>query len=83
MDPAQVRALYRGFLREARKFTDYNVREYIKRRSRQGFRQSGNAAEAFATGKEQLEVVKRQTVVYSLYAPSLKNVMEIGKARKA
>jgi hypothetical protein len=35
------------------------------------------AAAAFAEGKKQLEVAKRQAVVYSLYAPKAKNIMEI------
>jgi hypothetical protein len=32
---------------------------------------------AFAKGKQQLEVAKRQAVVYSLYAPKAKSVMEL------
>ncbi|KAH7288915.1 hypothetical protein KP509_31G049600 [Ceratopteris richardii] len=79
---AEVKALYRAFLREASKFPNYNIREYVKRRSRQGFLQNQNIAPELATaifseGKQLLEVAKRQTVVYSLYAPEVKNVMEL------
>eukprot|EP00249_Psilotum_nudum_P009198 c21773_g1_i1 orf=467-730(-) len=74
----EVRSLFRSLLREARKFSDYNIREYVKRRSKEGFRQLDiDPALAFSQGKEQLEVVKRQSVVYSIYAPRVKNVMEV------
>ena len=39
--------------------------------------QPAAAAVAFAKGKQQLEVAKRQAVVYSLYAPKAKRVMEL------
>ncbi|MCO5570879.1 hypothetical protein L7F22_024608 [Adiantum nelumboides] len=80
---AEVKALLRAFLREARKFSDYNIREYVKRRSRQGFHQHQHAsspevaATAFSEGRELLDVAKRQAIVYSLYAPKVKNIMEI------
>ncbi|KAH7288866.1 hypothetical protein KP509_31G047400 [Ceratopteris richardii] len=84
---AEVKALFRAFLREARKFPDYNIREYVKRRSRQGFHQNQNivpelATAAFAEGRELLEVAKRQAVVYSLYAPKVKNIMELKHVEK-
>ncbi|KAB2610352.1 LYR motif-containing protein 4 [Pyrus ussuriensis x Pyrus communis] len=63
---AEVLTMFRSFLRVVRKFTDYNIREYTKRR----------AVDAFH-GKAQLEVAKRQAVIYSLYAPKLKSVMEV------
>ncbi|KAK9924973.1 hypothetical protein M0R45_033314 [Rubus argutus] len=77
---AEVLQLYRSFLRVARKFTDYNIREYTKRRATDAFRQNRNVSDpcaAFADGKAQLEVASRQAVVYSLYAPKLKSVMEV------
>ncbi|KAI5053947.1 hypothetical protein GOP47_0031160 [Adiantum capillus-veneris] len=79
----EVKALFRALLREARKFSDYNIREYVKRRSRQGFHQHQHvsspevAATAFSEGRGLLDVAKRQAIVYSLYAPKVKNIMEI------
>jgi LYR motif-containing protein 4 len=82
---AEVLSLLRSLLRTASKFNDYNVREYVKRRSLDAFRENkslsdpSSLASAFSDGKAQLEVAKRQAVVYSLYAPKVKNIMEIGK----
>ncbi|KAL3690549.1 hypothetical protein R1sor_016858 [Riccia sorocarpa] len=77
--PAEAKALFKAFLREARKFPNYNIREYVKRRAKEGFRECQSitdpsaAAAAFADGKQQLEVAKRQSIVYiSLCSPSEK-----------
>ena len=79
---AEVRSLFRSLLREARKYEDYNIREYVKRRAKQGFHlhKSDNpevATSAFLEGKEMLNVAKRQATVYSLYAPKIKSIMEV------
>ncbi|XP_068336252.1 uncharacterized protein [Pyrus communis] len=80
---AEVLTMFRSFLRVARKFTDYNIREYTKRRAVDGFRLNRNLSDpsaissAFSDGKAQLEVANRQALVYSLYAPKLKSVMEV------
>ncbi|OAY84055.1 LYR motif-containing protein 4 [Ananas comosus] len=80
---AEVLGLLRSLLRTAAKFSDYNVREYVRRRSLDGFRENKElydpaaAAAAFAAAKSQLEVARRQAVVYSLYAPKVKSVLEI------
>ncbi|XVF54384.1 hypothetical protein PTKIN_Ptkin05aG0176900 [Pterospermum kingtungense] len=72
---AEVLHLYRSLLRVARQFCDYNIREYTKRRTIDGFRENkmlndpSQLAAAFSDGKAQLEVAKRQAIVYSLYAP--------------
>ncbi|KAI6683187.1 hypothetical protein NL676_029100 [Syzygium grande] len=79
----EVLALFRSLLRTARAFCDYNVREYAKRRAADGFRRNRGLADpsaisaAFSDGKGQLEVARRQAVVYSLYAPEVKSVMEL------
>ncbi|WOL15451.1 LYR motif-containing protein 4B-like [Canna indica] len=79
---AEVLSLLRSLLQTARKFSDYNIREYAKRRTVDGFRENKELcdpsaiATAFADGTSQLELVKRQAAVYSLYAPSVKSVME-------
>ncbi|XP_021893267.1 LYR motif-containing protein 4 [Carica papaya] len=80
---SEVLSLYRSLLRAAREFCDYNIREYTKGRTIHGFRENRNltnpseVSAAFAEGKKQLEVAKRQAVVYSLYAPKTKSVMDV------
>ncbi|XP_062216160.1 uncharacterized protein LOC133916490 [Phragmites australis] len=80
---AEVLSLLRSLLRSARQFSDYNIREYTRRRAADAFRENRAladapaAAAAFAEGKKQLEVAKRQAVVYSLYAPKAKSIMEM------
>jgi LYR motif-containing protein 4 len=81
---SEVLSLFRSFLRTSKQFSDYNIREYTRRRAADAFRENRAladdapaAAAAFAEGKKQLEVAKRQAVVYSLYAPKAKNIMEI------
>lgn len=79
----EILCLYRSLLRTARQFCDYNIREYAKRRTIDAFRQNQNLTDpssisaAFSDGKTQLDIAKRQAVVYSLYAPKMKSVMEI------
>ena len=82
--PAQARELYRALVREARKFSNYNVREYMKRRTAAGFQAHHHAASdpaaaaaAYAAGKEQLQLAKRQAIVYNLYAPRMKSIMDL------
>ncbi|KAI3454830.1 hypothetical protein Pfo_011493 [Paulownia fortunei] len=80
---SEVLSLFRSLMRTAREFTDYNVREYAKRRTVDAFRHNrllsdaAEAATAFAYGKSQLGVAKRQALVYSLYSPSVKSVMDV------
>ncbi|KAF3324038.1 LYR motif-containing protein 4 [Carex littledalei] len=80
---AEILSLLRSLLRTASKFNDYNLREYVKRRSLDAFRENKSLsdpsllASSFSDGKAQLEVAKRQVVVYSLYAPKVKSIMEI------
>ncbi|OVA12149.1 Complex 1 LYR protein [Macleaya cordata] len=79
----EILSLFRSLLRTARIFSDYNIREYTKQRTIDGFRQSRDlsnpsfVSSAFSYGKSQLEIAKRQSIVYSLYAPNAKNIMEI------
>ncbi|KAL8123613.1 uncharacterized protein LOC141717753 [Apium graveolens] len=80
---SQIISLFRSLLRTSRQFSDYNIREYSKRRTIDAFRMNkllsdpSAAAAAFSDGKSQLEVAKRQVLVYSLYAPKVKSVMEL------
>ncbi|KAF5741816.1 LYR-like [Tripterygium wilfordii] len=83
---SETLGLYRALLRTARQFRDYNIREYTKRRTIDAFRNNQNLTDsssvsaAYSDGKAQLEVAKRQAIVYSMYAPKVKSVMEIKQA---
>ncbi|KAI4343930.1 hypothetical protein L6164_011219 [Bauhinia variegata] len=80
---SEVLSLFRALLRTSREFCDYNVKEYTKRRTIDGFRQNqtlsdpASVASAYSDGKAQLEIARRQAIVYSLYAPKIKNIMEL------
>lgn len=65
-------ALYRALARAGRGFNDYNVREYVRRRGREGFEEhrearGADAARAIERGTEALAVVRRQAGVFALY----------------
>ena len=81
-------ALFRNLLREGGRIRDYNFRSYAKRRARLGFEQSRDLRpgaehdKAFAFGREQLELVRRQAVMSSMYTHE-KSVMEsIAESRR-
>ncbi|KAA8542523.1 hypothetical protein F0562_023675 [Nyssa sinensis] len=79
---AEILSLFRSLLRTARDFADYNIREYSKRRTIDAFRQNKDLPDplsvsaAYSDGKSQLEVARRQAIVYALYAPKVKSIME-------
>ncbi|KGN64034.1 hypothetical protein Csa_014098 [Cucumis sativus] len=80
---SEILSLFRSLLRTARQFPDYNIREYIKRRTIDSFRENQTLSDAssissvYAGGRAQLEVAKRQAIVYSLYAPKVKSIMDV------
>jgi hypothetical protein len=80
---AEVIHLFKTLMREASKFTNYNIREYVKRRVKEEFVKNASAtdpsaaAAAYVNGQKQLQVVKRQSVVYALYAPRTKSIMDL------
>ncbi|KAK9805379.1 hypothetical protein WJX73_008563 [Symbiochloris irregularis] len=79
----EVRALYRAFLKEGQKFPNYNIRQYVKRktqadfRAHQGEQDSELLAQILSSAKAELEVVRRQALVFHLYARKQKSVMDI------
>lgn len=83
MAKGEVLALMRSLLRAGRQFPSYNMRHYVLRRTVEGFRENRRLAgevevqSALEEGRKQLDVVKRQGVVYKLYAPSLPSIMDI------
>ncbi|KAF9583442.1 LYR motif-containing protein 4 [Lunasporangiospora selenospora] len=70
---SQVLGLYRSLLHHSSKFAAYNFRDYAVRRTRDAFHAAKNETdpakiEALITkGKEQLEVVRRQSLISQLY----------------
>ncbi|KAL1541677.1 hypothetical protein AAHA92_25869 [Salvia divinorum] len=86
----EVLSLFRSLMRTAREFTDYNIREYTKRRTVDAFRHNrklsdpAEVAAAFADGKSQLGVAKRQAVPLAIYQDSMKEIknMEIDAFRQ-
>ncbi|KAK4779157.1 hypothetical protein SAY86_006685 [Trapa natans] len=82
---SEVLSLFRCLLRTGRDFCDYNVREYTKRRTIDAFRSNRSLSDqqsvsaAYADGKEQLAIAKRQAIVYSLYSPKVKSIMELNQ----
>ncbi|KAL8130545.1 hypothetical protein V2J09_019700 [Rumex salicifolius] len=79
----EILSLLRSLLRVASSFSDYNIREYTKRRAIDGFRinkeltDASAIASAFADGAAQLKVARRQSLVYHLYAPKEKSIMDL------
>ncbi|GKZ00829.1 LYR motif-containing protein 4 [Mayamaea pseudoterrestris] len=72
--------LYRALMRQAKTVNDYNFRMYAIRRVKAGFvknrtLKSDEATAALHDGRLQLDVLRRQAVLGSLY-PSAKSVME-------
>ncbi|PWA97337.1 complex 1 LYR protein [Artemisia annua] len=80
---SQILSLFRSLLRTSHQFPDYNIREYTKRRTIDSFRTNKTLSEpslisaVFDEGQSQLQVAKRQAVVYSLYAPKIKSIMDV------
>lgn len=66
--------LYRQMLRAAKRFNNYNFREYALRRTREDFRKNKTASDVnviaslIQEAKRDLEVLERQSVINSLYA---------------
>ena len=84
---APVLALYRSLLRASSGFTNYNFRAYALRSVRDRFRANVGLSDAEAVaaalhdGRQQLELVKRQTVISQLF-PQEAHAMEWGNTRK-
>mmetsp|Transcript_647 Transcript_647/g.829 ORF Transcript_647/g.829 Transcript_647/m.829 type:complete len:93 (-) Transcript_647:705-983(-) len=80
MNRGQVLALYRKFLREARKMQDYNMSSYFERRARHGFREkmyvktAEEREAAYRYGMEEFGVLQRCVFLSNLY-PSSESVM--------
>jgi signal-transduction protein with cAMP-binding, CBS, and nucleotidyltransferase domain len=69
----QVRSLFRSLLRQSSQFSNYNFREYARRRTRDAFREHQNETEErriqelIQDGLQNLRMLKRQTVISQFY----------------
>ncbi|CAI7918169.1 unnamed protein product [Closterium sp. NIES-54] len=81
--PLAVRSLFRTLLREAHRFRNYNVRHYASRRIREGFAENKDIADpekaeaAYEEGVRAAAMVRRQVVVYNMYAAPQRSIMEL------
>ena len=76
-----VLSLYKNLLKEARKFSDYNYREYFVRRIQDTFRNHMitvvRIEKLIADGNRNLEMLKRQTAIDNMYhSKDIKHYME-------
>jgi Complex 1 protein (LYR family) len=68
-----ILSLYRNLLRTGGNFSQYGFREYAKRRTRDAFREHKNETdqhriqELVSRGINELQVMKRQTVIGQMY----------------
>ncbi|KAK2758027.1 hypothetical protein FQN54_004433 [Arachnomyces sp. PD_36] len=69
----QARSLYRSLLRQSSQFSNYNFREYARRRTKDAFRDHKNETESrriqefIQKGLQDLRMMKRQTVISQFY----------------
>ncbi|KAE8315675.1 hypothetical protein BDV41DRAFT_562800 [Aspergillus transmontanensis] len=69
----QVRSLFRSLLRQSSQFSNYNFREYARRRTRDAFREHQRETEdrriqeLIQDGLQNLRMMKRQTVISQFY----------------
>ncbi|KAK4555353.1 hypothetical protein LTR86_007650 [Recurvomyces mirabilis] len=84
---SEVLSLYRSISRQARQFSNYNFREYAKRRARDAFRDNRAESDArriqelMQKGLKELQILKRQTVVSQFFQLD-RLVVEGGKELK-
>lgn len=71
--PSDLRKLYKALLRHSARFSDYNFREYAKRRTRDAFREHLTEADSEAVrrlyyeGLNNLAIVKRQATISEMF----------------
>ncbi|GIC86584.1 LYR motif-containing protein [Aspergillus udagawae] len=69
----QVRSLFRSLLRQSSQFSNYNFREYARRKTRDAFREHQHETEErriqelIQDGLQNLRMLKRQTVISQFY----------------
>ncbi|KAG0154411.1 Complex 1 LYR protein [Penicillium digitatum] len=69
----QARSLFRSLLRYSGQFSNYNFREYARRKTRDSFRKHQNTTEErriqelIQEGLQSLRLLKRQTIISQFY----------------
>ncbi|KAJ5999107.1 hypothetical protein N7451_006917 [Penicillium sp. IBT 35674x] len=69
----QVRSLFRSLMRQSTQFSNYNFREYARRKTRDSFREHQNESEdrriqeLIQNGLQELRLLKRQTTISQFY----------------
>ncbi|CAI7630378.1 unnamed protein product [Penicillium viridicatum] len=69
----QARSLFRSLLRYSGQFSNYNFREYARRKTRDSFREHQNTTEErrvqelIQEGLQSLRLMKRQTIISQFY----------------
>lgn len=69
----EILSLYRQIIKNSKKFTNYNFREYFLRRSRLEFKRNMNLSDPsqisdlFSKAMDELAVLKRQAIISQLY----------------
>ncbi|KAF7717296.1 Complex 1 LYR family protein [Penicillium ucsense] len=69
----QVRSLFRSLMRQSSQFSNYNFREYARRKTRDSFREhkaeteERRIQELIQDGLQNLRLLKRQTVISQFY----------------
>ncbi|KAJ5930641.1 hypothetical protein N7466_006134 [Penicillium verhagenii] len=69
----QVRSLFRSLMRQSTQFSNYNFREFARRKTRDSFREHQNESEdrriqeLIQTGLQELRLLKRQTIISQFY----------------
>ncbi|KAJ6157355.1 hypothetical protein N7470_004947 [Penicillium chermesinum] len=69
----QARSLFRSLLRQSAQFSNYNFREYARRKTIDSFREHQNESEErrvqelIQDGLQSLRLLKRQTVISQFY----------------
>mmetsp|Transcript_5579 Transcript_5579/g.14167 ORF Transcript_5579/g.14167 Transcript_5579/m.14167 type:complete len:93 (-) Transcript_5579:243-521(-) len=79
---AEVLNLYRSMLRSSAKFSNYNIREYTKRKVQEGFHANARlageeAAAAVSKAKADHAVLQRQVEVYRMFGSPIKSVLDL------
>lgn len=84
MNRNQILSLYRSLLRAAWKFHNYNFREFAKRKvnyefhKAKGLTDAGSIQQKYDYGVDQLNILKRQVIISSLY-PEEASVLDVRK----
>ena len=69
----EILSLYRQIIKNSKKFTNYNFREYFLRRSSLEFKRNMNLSDPsqisdlFSKAMDELAVLKRQAIISQLY----------------